>query len=302
MKISILYKGSSSERQISEISGRQIEIACSSLGYKVQMVNPAKFSPSELIDLLKKQKSDVVVNALHGGAGENGQLQTLLELAQIPFTGSPSKASTISMDKKFSTALVKQIGLPTAKSISLKKGEKIKTSTIEKRVGLPLVVKPNCGGSSLGISIVQDRANLQNAIKTAFEFDEEILCEKYIKGREITATILSGQALPVVEVCPKNGFYDFTNKYTKGSTDYIVPAKLSKKQTKKVQKYAERIFCFFGCRGYARIDFRFDGEDFYFLETNTLPGMTPLSLTPMAAKAQGMSFTQLIETIIKQSL
>lgn len=302
MKISILYKGSSSERQISEISGRQIEIACCSLGYKVQMVNPAKFSPSELIDLLKKQKCDVVVNALHGGAGENGQLQTLLELAQIPFTGSPSKASTISMDKKFATALVRQIGLPTAKSISLKKGEKIKTSTIEKRVGLPMVVKPNCGGSSLGISIVQDRANLQNAIKTAFEFDEEILCEKYIKGREITCTILSGEALPVVEVCPKNGFYDFTNKYTKGSTDYIVPAKLSTKQTKKVQKYAERIFGFFGCRGYARIDFRFDGEDFYFLETNTLPGMTPLSLTPMAAKAQGMSFTQLIETIIKQSL
>ncbi|MDZ4121205.1 MAG: ATP-grasp domain-containing protein, partial [Candidatus Cloacimonadaceae bacterium] len=168
--------------------------------------------------------------------------------------------------------------------------------------GLPIVVKPNDSGSSVGISIVKDPGELKKAVTDAFAYGSAALLESYIDGRELTVTILDGKALPVVEIKPKNGFYDYNNKYQKGNTEYIAPAVLDDHETLLVQLFAERAYKACGCSSYARVDFRYDGKKFYFLEVNTLPGMTPLSLSPMAAKAAGMSFGQFLQGIIKSSL
>jgi D-alanine-D-alanine ligase len=239
---------------------------------------------------------------LHGAAGEDGRLQGMLELSALPFTGSNSHSSALAMDKRTALCLAACQGIPTAERLVIDKTDKINYHNIAETIKLPVVVKPNNSGSSVGITIVEKAEELAGALDNAFGEDRLVICEQYIAGREITVTILDGKALPVVEIKPKNGWYDYINKYTGGKTEYICPAELSALETGLVQHYAEKIYRTLGCEVYARIDFRYDGKHFYFLEANTLPGMTALSLTPMAANAAGYNLGDLLEKIIILSI
>ena len=300
-KIIILYGGFSPEREISLLTGKGIFDSLNSQDeYLPIYVDPVNYlSYIELCNVIKKEKSYIVFNALHGEDGENGKIQALFDLENIEYTGSGHLASAVAMDKNMATALVKSLSLPVPSGFLIKKNNfNINEVEIDK---FPVVIKPNDKGSSVGISIVDKRETLPKAFEEAFKYSDNVLIEEYIKGRELTVTILGNNTLPVVEIIPQNGWYDFTNKYTSGNTTYQTPAVLSHRDTNLVQSYAMQIFKTFGCDIYGRVDFRYDGEKFYFLEVNTLPGMTPLSLTPKAAKAFGLSFYELLKFIIEES-
>lgn len=174
----------------------------------------------------------------------------------------------------------------------------IDLSGIEAKLGLPIIVKPNDSGSSVGISIIENLFDLKDAVKLALNYSSSVLLEQYIPGRELTATVLDGKALPLIEIKPLNGWYDFHNKYSKGHSEYLCPAPVEESVSQLIQLYAERLWKVLELKGYARIDFRYDGNKPYFLEINTLPGMTALSLTPMAAKAIGINFPELVDKIV----
>lgn len=308
-KIVILMGGISNEREISLISGAAVEAALNASGYEVFVLDPRDFpSLAELLLKIKELGADLVFNALHGGAGEDGRIQAALELEDIPYTGSDSKASALAMDKYVSKLIALAEGIPCAKHI-LFRGNLIEDykdtqdfAEFSQKLGMPIIVKPNVSGSSVGISIVHDLSELGSAVELALAHCPEILLEEYIAGSEITVSILGGKSLPVVEIRPKSGWYDYLNKYSSGNTEYLAPAPLEESVSKMAQVYAERIFRALGCSVYARVDFRVRDGKCYFLEVNTLPGMTKLSLTPMAAAAAGMSFPELLKTIINISI
>ncbi|MDN5354956.1 MAG: D-alanine-D-alanine ligase [Candidatus Cloacimonadota bacterium] len=296
-KIVILAGGNSTEREVSLESSAQIAKNLSH--YETFMLDPGVFVDyCHLIKEIKRIDPLIVFNGLHGAEGEDGRLQALFELENIPFTGSGFRASCIAMDKIVSHKLAAQIGLKIPNYVILGKNDKQDLG----KISLPMVVKPNNSGSSVGITIVQSEIELEKAIQNAFQYSEKIICEKYIAGRELTVTVLDDTALPVVEIKPKNGWYDFNNKYTHGNTIYQVPAKLNTAESARIQEQALAIYELMECRSYARVDFRYDGKEFYFLEVNTLPGMTELSLTPMAAAEAGYNFEELLEKIIATSL
>lgn len=302
-KVIVILGGNSEEREVSLVTGEQVAASLENKEFNVIQVDPQNFnSYSDFLNKLKKEQPYIVFNALHGKEGEDGKIQALFELENIPYTGSDHLSSTVAMDKQLSNILATSLQIPVAKFISLNKQEKPELNLIKKEIGFPLVVKPNNSGSSFGIHIVENIQNLNSAISNAFNYGNQILIQEYTEGREITVTILANEALPVVEIAPKKGWYNYKNKYTKGKTNYIVPAKLPETETQLVKKYALDFFQLIKCRSYARVDFRYDGHNFYFLELNTLPGMTPLSLTPMAAKNAGYSFGELLVKIIESSL
>lgn len=308
-KIVVLKGGISDEREISLISGSEIVKALKGLDYDVCEIDPADFPKlSQLLMAIQQKKADLVFNALHGGAGENGMLAGALELAGIPFTGSKYKSSCLAMDKYVSKLIVAAEGIPCPRHILLRANlledynDPNDYIAFAQKLGLPLIVKPNDGGSSVGISIVQELNDLKAAVNDAFLHCSSVLLEEYIAGRELTVSILDGKALPVVEIQPLQGWYDYHNKYTKGQTEYLAPAPIDESTAHLVQSYALRAFHALSCSVYGRVDFRLNGETPYFLEVNTLPGMTALSLTPMAAKVVGLSFADLLEQIIKSSL
>lgn len=303
--ICVLQGGSSSEREISLLSGAAVASQLKALGYRVFELDPLDYPTlSELIAAIKAGNADVVFFALHGGEGENGKLQAALELAQIPFTGSGSKACCITMDKYVSKLVARDIGVPTADFIIMRYDMISDYNTDEDlsgflgTLGLPVIVKPNDGGSSVGTSLVSHIKELKPAVELAFKESDLVLVEKYIPGSELTVTVLEGKALPVVEIKPLAGWYDFKNKYTKGNTVYVAPAEIDPALSQLLQVYATRLWQAFDLKSYARVDFRYDGEKAWFLEVNTLPGMTSLSLTPMAAKTVGIDFARLMEIII----
>jgi len=301
-KIALLYGGFSEEREVSLVSGKAIANALQELNYQLILIDPKEYgSFLNTVQEIKKQKSDLVFFGLHGGAGENGQIQALLDLENIPYTGSGYRASAISMDKIISTRLVGLQNIPVPESIEICRNQSINAHHIATTLGLPLIVKPNDSGSSVGITLIEQSHEIHKAIDEAFQYSEKVIIQKYIPGKELTVTILGSASLPVVEITPKTGLYDYTNKYTSGKTNYLVPASISAEETALIQKYALQAFQALNCRVYARVDFRYDGHNFYFLEVNTLPGMTSLSLVPMAAREYGLSFNQLIERIIKLS-
>ncbi len=296
MKIVVLYKGRSPEREVSCKSGRAVEKALQALGHNTVLIDPSEYSYFELISEIKKINCDLVFNALHGGEGENGLLQGLLELEKIPYTGSDSKSCAVAMDKFLCERLVGYYGVPIIEG-------KLFQSEDEAWEGeFPVVVKPNDAGSSVGISVVESENELLPAIKTAFQYSSSIICQEYIEGRELTVPILDGNPLPVIEIKPKNGFFDFQNKYTKGLTEYITPAEITKQETLEIQRLAVLAHNAIGAKVYSRVDFRYDGEKFYFMEINTLPGMTDTSLVPMSAKSIEISFESLIDKIVNLSL
>lgn len=308
-KIVVLKGGFSPEREVSLVSGAEIAKELRVLGFEVCEIDPKEYLTSvSFVEALTMQEPSLVFNGLHGGSGENGEIQALLKLMNIPCTGSEYRACCITMDKYITKLIVAQEGIPVAKHILLRGnvlsdyGDPEDYAAFISTLGLPIIVKPNDAGSSVGISRVDSLEQVKDAALDALRFSTSVLLEEYIPGRELTVTVIDGKALPVVEIKPLSGWYDYNNKYTKGKTEYLAPAELDESVAKLIQLYAERIWKAVDLSGYARIDFRYDDHKAYFLEVNTLPGMTPLSLTPMAAKAAGMSFGQLLQTIINISL
>lgn len=246
--------------------------------------------------------ADIVFMALHGENGENGKIQAAFDLFGIRYTGTGYLGSALAMNKGMAKQLFLENGIPTPRGTSLKRGEdaaKIETCGIH----FPCVVKPCSGGSSIGVSIVHDKAEYEQALKEAFRWENELIIEEYVKGREFSVGVIDFQALPIIEIAPVEGFYDYKNKYKAGSTVETCPAELSEQITKEMQGYAEKVAEVLGLNTYSRTDFLLDAEDHIFcLEANTLPGMTPTSLLPQEAKVTGVDFNQLCEKLIESSM
>lgn len=332
MKIAVILGGTSAERDVSMVSGISIARALKSNGHEVEAIDCAYGGriignldddisnlispiPSDIenkkleldrnllatVDYLIKNQFDLVFNGLHGGYGENGQLQALLEICHIPCTGSDSFASSLGMNKHFSKMIFQDNGIPTAPWLLIEKGKKTPIDAIEE-IGIPVVVKPNDQGSTVGLTVVYDNEKIKKAIDKAFNHGKSVLIEKYIPGKELTVSVLGQQPLPVIEIIPDSGLYDYESKYQSGKTQYICPAEISQDKTRELQDYGLRAYNSIGCKDYARVDFRMNEQgEVFCLEVNTLPGMTPTSLVPKAAKAIGIDFNRLIETISKSA-
>lgn len=244
------------------------------------------------------QAADVVFMALHGENGENGKIQACFDLMGITYTGTDYVSSALAMNKGISKELFACHGIPTPSGIRLKKGQK-QNGTIS----FPCIVKACCGGSSVGVSIAMTEKEYEKALAEAFLYDSEVIVEQYIEGREFSVGVMEGKALPVIEIAPINGFYDYRNKYQPGATVETCPAELSPEKTKEIQGYAEKVFQVLRMHNYARMDFMMNSQgDIFCLEANTLPGMTPTSLLPQEAAAVGLSFEDLCEKILSSAL
>ena len=244
------------------------------------------------------QQADIVFMALHGENGENGKIQAAFDLMGIRYTGTDYVSSALAMDKALSKELFFQNGIPTPQSFALKKGRKE-----TEPVPYPCVVKVCSGGSSVGVYICNNAEEYEAAKEEAYTYDDQILVEQYIKGREFSVGVIEGRALPVIEIAPLHGFYDYKNKYQAGSTIETCPADISEEAERKMRRAAEDVFRILRLKAYARMDFMMnDQEEVFCLEANTLPGMTPTSLLPQEAQAEGMDFESLCEHLIEVSL
>lgn len=248
------------------------------------------------------QMADIVFMALHGENGENGKIQAAFDLFGIRYTGTGYLGSALAMNKAMAKQLFIAEGIPTPKGISLKKGEE-QAGLTELGLRLPCVVKPCCGGSSVGVSIVRTEDEYRAALAEAFRWENELVIEEYVEGREFSVGVIDFKALPVIEIAPLEGFYDYKNKYKAGSAVETCPADLPEEIAARMQRYAERVAEILGLDTYSRTDFLMNGENELFcLEANTLPGMTPTSLLPQEANVVGMNFNQLCERLIEISL
>lgn len=318
MKIAVLMGGVSSEREVSLASGREVARALSGAGHQVVEIDvkdelePSHSSPSSgnnkaligFVSNLDIASSDVVFIVLHGGAGENGTLQAILDLMGTTYTGSGMLASALAMDKVLSKRIFDHVGIPTPAWRNVQDADARRVeAAISELGGLPVVTKPRNQGSTIGINIVQNEAQIVPAVDCARTYSRDVLVEKYIAGREITVGVLGERALPVIEVAPEKGFYNYECKYTRGKSKYIVPAKVSQSKGLEAQELALRAYRILGCQDFARVDFRLSHEgEFHCLEVNTIPGMTGTSLVPMAARASGIPFPQLLEEICRLAL
>ena len=246
--------------------------------------------------------ADIVFMALHGDVGENGKLQATFDLLGIKYTGPNSLGSALAMDKGVTKMIFKMSGVPTPLGTALKKAKK-DTSLSDLGLKLPVVVKPCSGGSSIGVYIVNTEEEYKDAIEKSFEYEDEVVIEPYIKGREFACGIIDGQALPVIEIIPKTGFFDYANKYQAGATQEICPADIPADVAERMQRATELAFKSLKLDIYSRADFLLDENgDIYCLEVNTLPGMTATSLLPQEAAAAGNPYGELCELIIEKSL
>ena len=331
MKITVLMGGTSSERNVSLASGIRIVEALRSRGHTVTSLDPAKgvinaseekalatgkvgteppslealskfaegaFLPN-LTSMKEVKDADVVFLALHGGQGEDGTIQALLDMANVKYTGSGHLSSALAMDKDLSKKLFAAGDVKTADWLMAP----VTVEQVEGILGLPVVVKPSKQGSTVGLTLVKKRENLAPAIEEAGKYDDEVMIEQFITGRELTVGVLGDIAFPVGEILPQHEIYDYECKYTAGMATEEFPAKLSPEATEKVQQQAVAAFKALKLRGCARIDFRMTSEgEFYCLEANTLPGMTQFSLIPQGAAAMGITFPELCERIVRLAL
>ncbi|QSR87039.1 D-alanine--D-alanine ligase [Candidatus Methylacidiphilum infernorum] len=287
--IAVLKGGPSEEREISLRTAKAVEDALSSLGYEISSIDVT----TEKFEI--PRDAGICFLCIHGSFGEDGQIQRLLMRRGIPFTGSDASSSEKAFDKAWSKTLFIKGGIPTPPFCVVGEGQKIPFDP-------PYVIKPSRQGSSIGIEFVYDIKELDQAIKKSARYDHVVLAEALITGKELTVGILDGKALPVVEIKPKKGFYDYHHKYTKGASTYFCPAPLTVDQTLAVQKTALDAFNVLGCSVYGRVDIILSDNGIpWVLEINTIPGMTETSLFPMAAKASGMNFAQLCEKILEIS-
>ena len=340
MNVVVLAGGISTERDVSLVSGKMIYNALKKNGHNailldvylgtsetdlqniftmekdwVSEINPVKDENPDIekIKALRPdgdkqffgpnvisicQAADIVFMALHGENGENGKIQACFDLMGITYTGTDYVSSAVAMDKAFSKDIFATYGVPTPKGIRLKKG-----ATESEKVPYPCIVKACKGGSSVGVCIANNDKEYETAKEEAFRYDDEVVIEQYIKGREFSVGVLQGKALPVIEIAPITGFYDYKNKYQAGSAIETCPANISKEKTEEMQKVAETVFKALRLKNYARMDFMMsESEEIFCLEANTLPGMTPTSLLPQEAAAIGISFEQLCEKLMQYSL
>lgn len=293
-KIGVLLGGLSAEREVSLKTGNAILDSLKRQDFQAVGIDVGR----DICRQLESEGIEVAFLALHGRYGEDGTVQGVLEFLQIPYTGPGVLASSVAMNKLATKRFLESAGLPTPSYLVAVDQSLIPAS--RQTLGYPLVVKPACEGSSLGISIVREEDELPAAQKVAFTYDAEILLEQFIPGREITAAVLDGEPLPLIEIKPVSGFYDFQAKYTSGATDYLVPAPLPEKVTQMIQRLAVESCRVTGClNGAVRVDFRLDNDDRPFvIEINTIPGMTGTSLLPKAALTAGIDFDALIVKIL----
>ncbi len=295
-KIALLYGGSSSEREISIKSGKAVEKALKKLNIEFKV-----FDPVEGKDFIKKvtdYKPDLAFISLHGKTGEDGIIQGVLEFLGIRYTGSDVKTSAICMDKTLTKDILKSEGILVPEGYSVEKIDQIKKIKIK----YPAVVKPNSEGSSIGVSVVEDKDRLVKAVEEVLKIDRKAIIERFIKGREITVGIINGEPLDIIEIKVKEGFYDYYNKYISEETEYICPAEIEPSLYRDIQNTALKIYNILGCKGVARVDFVLDKDKPYFLEVNTIPGLTDHSLIPKAAAVKGINFESLILKIIEGAL
>lgn len=260
--------------------------------------NPECAIGPNVIEICKQ--SDIVFLALHGRNGEDGKIQAMFDLLDIKYTGTDFLSSAIAMDKAISKDIFEQFKIPTPKGIVVSRQD---MHMVDVWSIFPCIVKVNCGGSSVGVYIAHDGRELAQALQQAFLLEDTVIIEQYIDGREFSVGVMDGRALPIIEIAPKVGFYDYKNKYQAGSTVETCPAKLDANVARAIQACAETVFRALRLKTYARMDFRMDTQsNFYCLEANTLPGMTPTSLLPQEAAAVGMDFPALCQKIIDISL
>jgi len=295
MNVAILMGGTSTEQEISISTGTAVTKACEQLNYRVASV---KLNDSIESVLPQLRKMDIVFNALHGGEGENGDIQRCLDKENIVYTGSGPEASALCMNKHLSKKIVSDAGFDTPDWHLINPSD-----DIPKNLTFPVVVKPNDQGSTVGLSIVHTEDTLIPAIARAGVYSDEIMLETFIPGREITVAIVGKDVFPIVEIIPSHELYDYECKYTSGMSRYECPAKIPEALTNQIQNDALRMYEALNCTGYGRVDFRFDDDRrYWFLEMNTLPGMTDTSLVPKAYTAAGGTFSELIKQIITEAL
>lgn len=339
MKIVVLAGGTSTERDVSIVSGTMVCKALREKGHQAILMDvffglkqipeplfPEKYDVEEAAEGIKShndslpeeiklrreffgphvieicQKADVVFMALHGANGEDGKVQAAFDLFGIPYTGTGYLSSAVSMDKGLTKQFFETHGVPTPKGILLVKNQ-TSVSLQECDLEFPVVVKPCCGGSSVGVSIADNQEEYEAALQAAFGYEDALIVEEYVKGREFSVGVVGGEAYPIIEIAPIEGFYDYTNKYKAGSTIETCPARLTEEQTRQMQEYAVLGAKALGIEGYCRLDFMMRGDGrMYCLEANTLPGMTPTSLLPQEAQAIGIDYPSLCEELIRLSL
>ena len=326
MKIAVLLGGTSAEREVSLASGLAVIKALRDNGHDVVAIDTARgfvpqeresellpegvhrappenlddvLPPSDIGKIPQLRDADLAFLALHGGLGEDGGMQAMLELNGIRYTGTGPLGSGIAMDKDVTKRLLRDAEIPTLPwRVARAPDFAYEAETIAEQIGFPCIIKPSRQGSSVGIIVVNTPGELEAAIHEASQFDTEVMIEKYIKGRELTVSIVGDQPLPPVEIRPKKGIYDYESKYTPGMTEYLCPAPLEGEITAQAQLYAFRAFRVLKLSGYARVDFILAQDQLFCLEANTLPGMTATSLLPKAAAAVGIDFQQLCERIV----
>ena len=330
MRIAVLFGGTSEERDVSIASAAQIIPALRNLGHQVFAVDtatgrlsfseehqllsaPVAAAPPSQTEIARVRKgsmaispiafdireADVVFLALHGGAGEDGRIQAVLDLAGLAYTGSNHIASAAAMDKDLSKRLFRSVGVPTPDWLMAP----VTADAVAAALGWPVVVKPNKQGSTVGLRVVREPDELQAAIELARRFDDEIMVERFIPGREFTVGILDGEALPVGEIIPPGEVFDYESKYQTGGAREVFPAELPAAEAALVQDYAKRVHQVLKLGAYSRTDFRRDDTGaFWCLEANSLPGMTATSLLPQAAKAAGIDFPELLDRICRGAI
>jgi len=299
-RVGVLLGGPSAEREVSLRSGRGVCQALRDHTLDVVAIDIQNDDCNKIRQLIQQANIDIAFLALHGYFGEDGQIQAILEQMNIPYTGSGPAASRLAMDKAASREIFQKQGLPVPSYVVLSSSDNRRfISRLYQDLLPPFVVKPLAQGSSIGLSIVGTQSQLGQAIEHAFSFDQRIIIEEYVPGREITVGILGDSALPIVEVMPQNEFYDYEAKYKPGKSNYVVPASLSDKITLQAQGIAQTAHRLLGCSGFSRVDMRLNPDNIPFvLEVNSIPGLTEASLLPKAAKARGLDFSQLCIQIL----
>jgi D-alanine-D-alanine ligase len=305
MKVAVLKGGRSLERGVSLRSGARVEDALERLGHEVLALDVG----ADLVKRLNAERPDVAFVAMHGVGGEDGTAQELLEILGIPFTGPGVAACARCMDKVLAKHAIREAGLPTPDWFAFNEtafkelGAADALGQLEGGLGFPLVVKPSRGGSSLGVRFAAAATEVPQALVSAFSYDERVLLERFVEGRELAVSVLGDEALPVVEAIPASGDrYDFEARYEIGRTSFVCPAELSDAERVAVGEAALATYRALGCAGFARVDLILTADGPQILEANAIPGLTDTSLLPQAAEAAGMSFEQLVERILDLAL
>lgn len=307
LKIAVLYGGISGEREVSLASGKGIIKALEENGHEVIAID---FNPKNLTEIVNLNV-DVVYIGLHGKYGEDGSIQGMLDMLNIPYVGSGVLASALAMDKAKAKQIFAAHNIPVAKDKVYRLTNQTDVNKlavqIKEEFSPPYVIKPNSEGSTLGLSVIHDDSEVIEALKKAGKSDELILVEEFIKGTELTVPILGKvgeeEALPIIEIIPKNDLYDYEAKYSVGGSEHIIPARIDADVTKLIKKYAVSAHQALGCKTYSRADFILTEDNIpYILEVNTLPGMTPTSLFPDSAKVFGMTYAEMIEKFVQLSI